>query len=277
MNIGIRLHDTRGNGLAEHLEAAHAQGFTCVQLAMQKVIPGFAMLDAPTLLTDDLAQETRTLLTKNKLQCAVLGCYLELGTPDEEKYARTLACYQAHLRFAPKIGALVVGTETSRPLGGSWTEESLQLFIRRLEPVVRCAEEVGAIIAIEPVFRHNVNTPECAQRVLEALPSDSLHIILDAVNLLTPQNHLQATSLVEESIRRFGDRIRVLHMKDYELEEGNDGVRSIACGTGSMDYAALLRFAKAHEGMPMTLENTTPDNAVAARLYLEEKGKELAK
>ena len=30
MNIGIRLHDTAGTNLAEHLAAAKAQGFTCV-------------------------------------------------------------------------------------------------------------------------------------------------------------------------------------------------------------------------------------------------------
>ena len=40
MNIGIRLHDTAGTNLAEHLAAARAQGFTCVHLALGKLIPG---------------------------------------------------------------------------------------------------------------------------------------------------------------------------------------------------------------------------------------------
>ena len=43
MNIGIRLHDTAGSNLAEHLAAAKAQGFTCVHLALAKLIPGFSM------------------------------------------------------------------------------------------------------------------------------------------------------------------------------------------------------------------------------------------
>ena len=62
MNIGIRLHDTAGTNLAEHLAAAKAQGFTCVHIAMSKVIPGFKMADAPTLLTDELADEVRAQL-----------------------------------------------------------------------------------------------------------------------------------------------------------------------------------------------------------------------
>ena len=38
MNIGIRLHDTKGTTLEEHLQSAKAQGFTCVHLALQKTI-----------------------------------------------------------------------------------------------------------------------------------------------------------------------------------------------------------------------------------------------
>jgi sugar phosphate isomerase/epimerase len=68
MNIGIRLHDTKGTTLEEHLQSAKAQGFTCVHLALQKTIPGFSMNDAPSLLTDDLAREVRGLLEKYDLK-----------------------------------------------------------------------------------------------------------------------------------------------------------------------------------------------------------------
>lgn len=275
MNIGIRLHDTAGVTLDEHLQSAQSQGFSCVHLAMQKVIPGFKMGDAPALLTPDLAAEVKASAAAHGQQLAVLGCYLNLATPDEEELARTVAVYNAHLRFARMTGALVVGTETGAPNVGyktcpeCWTEEALQLFIERLRPVVRVAEEEDAIIAIEPVCRHIVSTPERAERVLDAIGSDHLQIILDSVNLLTPQNHAQADALIAESIRRFGDRIRVLHMKDYVVEEGRTDVTSIACGTGVMRYDRLLAFARAHEGIPMTLEDTRPDNAEAARLFLE--------
>lgn len=275
MNIGIRLHDTVGNNLAEHLHSAQQQGFSCVHLAMQKIIPGFAMLEAPALLHQQLAEEVRTEAATYGQQLAVLGCYLNLATPDEEELAKTVAVYQAHLRFARMTGALVVGTETGapnkayQPCPACWTEEALQLFIRRLRPVVRMAEEEDAILAIEPVCRHIVSTPERAERVLDAIGSDHLQIILDTVNLLSPENCGQADALVAESIRRFGDRIRILHMKDYVLEEGKDEVTSIACGTGVMDYSRLIRFAKEHPGLPMTLEDTRPDNAQAARLFLE--------
>ena len=275
MNIGIRLHDTAGSTLEEHLKSAREQGFSCAHIALSKTIPGFSMKDAPALLTGILAAEVRALLDKYQLECAVLGCYLNLATPDEAELANTIECYKAHLRFARAIGAGVVGTETGAPNAAyatcpeCWTEESLRLFIDRLRPVVRYAEEVGSVIAIEPVCRHIVSTPERARRVLDAIDSPALQIILDTVNLLTPDNHARCNELIDESVRLFGDRIRVLHMKDYHIVPGMTDVQSIACGTGCMDYTRLLAFARSRPGLPMTLEDTVPSNAEAARLFLE--------
>lgn len=279
MNIGIRLHDTIGSNLEEHLRSAHEQGFSCAHIALSKTIPGFSMKDAPALMTDELAGQVRALLEKYGMQCAVLGCYLNLATPDEEELANTVACYKAHLRFAKAIGATVVGTETGAPNAGyktcpeCFTEESLQLFIDRLRPVVQYAEEIGAVIAIEPVCRHIVSTPQRARKVLDAIASPNLQIILDTVNLLNMENHTRMDELVKESIDLFGDNIRILHMKDYRPMEGAADVASMACGTGVMDYTRLLAFAQAHPGLPMTLEDTIPTNAVAARDHLENAAK----
>ena len=275
MNIGIRLHDTAGTSLDERLANAKAQGFSCVQLAMQKSVPGFKMDDAPRLLTDDLADEVRGKLAQYGIGCAVLGCYLNLATPDVEAYERTREIYFAHLRFARRIGALVVGTETGAPNTGyktepaCWTDEALELFIRRLTPVVRRAEEEGALIAIEPVCRHIVSTAARAQRVLEEINSDSLRIILDAVNLLSPENCAYEDSIIADAISRLDGRIDVLHMKDYDLVPGKADLAAMACGTGRMDYSRLLAYARRREGIPMTLENTRPDNAEQTRLFLE--------
>ena len=275
MNIGIRLHDTAGASLGERLDSARRQGFSCAHLAIQKAVPGFRMDDAPALLTEDLAREVRAEFDSRGMACAVLGCYLNLADPDEERYRRTLEIYFAHLRFARLIGAMTVGTETGAPNAGyrtgpeCRTEEALALIIRRMAPVAERAREEGVVFAFEPVCRHIIHTPERAERLLDALGDDHVRIILDTVNLLTPDNHTRCDAILDECERRFGDRVAVLHLKDYRAEEGAADLKACACGTGEMDYHRLLRFAAARPGIPMTLENTKPDNAEAARLFLE--------
>ena len=274
MNIGIRLHDTEPGSLKERLAFARAQGFSCAHVALSKVLDDFAMEDAPEKLTDEYALRVRKEFDESGLECAVLGCYLNLADPNPERRAQTQEIYKAHLRFAAKIGARVVGTETyanpesafSDPAPQS--EEAFRLLLDSLKPVVRCAEECGAVLAVEPVWCHIISTPERAARMLEELPSENLQIILDAVNLIAPEEAERAEDIIRNAISLLGDRVRILHMKDYVITPQGE-MDACACGLGSMRYEQLLTFAAARD-LPMTLENTVPENAEEARLYLEQ-------
>ena len=273
MNIGIRLHDTAPGTLKERLAFARAQGFSCAHVALSKVLDDFSMEEAPEKLTEEYALRVRQEFDESGLECAVLGCYLNLADPDPERRARTQEIYKAHLRFAAKTGARVVGTETyANPESrfadpAPQSEEAFRLFMDSLRPVIRCAEETGAVLAVEPVWYHIISTPERAVRMLEELPSDNLQIILDAVNLISPDQAYRAEDIVRNAVSLLGDRVRILHMKDFVITpEGK--MDACACGLGSMHYEQLLSFA-AGKDLPMTLENTVPENAEEARLHLE--------
>ncbi len=271
-NIGLRLHDTAPGTLSERAGYAADQGFTCVHLALSKVL-GKGFME-PAALTPGLAALVRREL--GGLQPAVLGCYLNLCTPDESEYAVTLKKYEAHLRFAPMIGAGVVGTETGNPNreyrydpDRSHTDEALEMFLRRAEPVVKAAEKLGAIFAIEPVYKHIVSTPKRARRVLDALASPCLRIILDPVNLLHPDNLDHRDEIIAEAIELLGEETDVIHIKDYVLQP-DGGMKSLAAGKGEMDLAPILRFAAQKKpGIQMTLEDTVPENAEDARIFVE--------
>ena len=273
MNIGIRLHDTAPGSLKERLAYAKAQGFSCAHVAISKIRDDFDMKDAPEKLNVEYAEQFRRDFEEAGMECAVLGCYLNLADPDPERRARTQEIYKAHLRFAAMTGAQVVGTETyanpesvfAEPAPQS--EEAFRLFMDSLRPVVRFAEESGAVLAVEPVWYHIISTPERAARMLEEVSSDHLQIILDAVNLISPETAGRADDVVRNAISLLGDRVRILHMKDFILQP--DGkMNACACGLGSMQYGRLLSFA-AEKNLPMTMENTVPENAEEARLFLE--------
>lgn len=273
MNIGIRLHDTAPGTLKERLAFARAQGFSCAHVALSKVLYDFAMEEAPEKLTEEYALRVRETFEESGLECVVLGCYLNLADPDPERRAQTQEIYKAHLHFAAKIGARVVGTETyANPESvfadpAPQSEEAFRLLLDSLKPVVRCAEETGAVLAVEPVWSHIISTPERAARMLEELPSDHLQIILDAVNLISPQEAGQAEETIRKAISLLGERVRILHMKDYVITPEGE-MDACACGLGSMHYEQLLSFA-GERNIPMTLENTVPENAEEARLCLE--------
>ncbi len=266
MSIGIRLHDTAEGTLAQRALYAQAQGFECAHLALSKTL-GPAYLE-PQTLTPGLAAQVRRAM--NGLDVAVLGCYLNLATPNEEEYRQTLERYIAHLRFSRWLGAAVVGTETGNPNAAyryepqrSHTQEALETFVHRVRPVVEAAEKLGAILAIEPVYTHIVSTPLRARYALDTLKSPNVQIILDPVNLLHADNVRHAAAVIDEALEVLGPDIVVLHAKDYAVENGQ--VRSMAVGTGVMDYTSLSRFVREKKpGLFVTLEDTVPQNAQAA-------------
>ena len=271
--IGLRLHDAAPGTLAERASFAKAQGFTCCHLALSKTMGKQYM--APGALTAGLAREVMNAL--QGLDTAVLGCYLNLATPDMDEYRASVSKYIAHLRFSSWMNAVLVGTETGDPNKeykydpiNSHTEASLDLFIRRLAPVVEAAEKLGAIIAIEPVFKHIVYDGKCARKVLDAFHSPNLGIIFDPVNILHESNIADTDRIIDEAIDLLQDDVMVVHMKDYILKD--DGtMKAVAAGTGRMDYTAIGRFIAAKKpSVQITLEDTTPDNAEQARLFVQE-------
>lgn len=271
MSIGIRLHDVAGAGLGDRAQSAAAQGFGCVHLALSKVLSPAYM--EPAAATPGLARDI--MKTLGPLDVAVLGCYLNLAHPDETAYAQTVQKYVAQLKLCRWMGAGVVGTETGNPNAeyrydprASHTDKSLELFIRRLAPVVAAAERIGAAIAIEPVYTHIVSDGRSARRVLDAIASPALQIILDPVNLLHADTLARRDEVIAEAIELLGAATSVLHMKDYRVEQG--AVVSVPVGMGEMDYTAVMDFvAREKPHMHITLEDTAPDNAQTARLHAQ--------
>ena len=278
MQIGIRLHDVN-TGLGPELqtmearaETARTEGFSCVHLAFSKVIKGAAFDNCA--LNEGLAMHTKRVFAQNGLDVAVLGCYLNLAHPDPEKLKDIQSRYYGHLRVAALMGAGVVGTETGAPNpeykmdANTHTRKALESFIRGLAPVVECAEHWGVSVAIEPVWKHIVYDADRAVKVLEAIKSPNLRIILDPVNLLDLGNADQRERVIGGAIDKLGEHVAVVHLKDF-VREG-DGLRSIAAGTGEMDYTQILRFMKERKPyIQATLENTDNSNAVQAREFLE--------
>lgn len=272
MQLGIRLHDIAKGTLEQRLAIAHEQGFACGHLALSKVISECSVTDSA--LTPGFAAYLKKLFAKYDIDIAVLGCYLNLANPNPEKLKEIQHRYLANIRFASLLGCGVVGTETGAPNEAykfeeaCRSEEALGTFITNLTPVVRYAEKMGVIVAIEPVFKHIVYNPMRARRVLDAIDSPNLQIILDPVNLLDASNCKNQKEIVAEAIEVLGKDVAVVHIKDFVVQDGK--LISVAAGQGGMDYTELVQFIKREKPyIHVTLENTVPENAVAARKHIQ--------
>lgn len=273
MQLGIRLHDVKRATIEERVAIAKEQGFACAHVALSKLISEYPTDDAA--LTPGFACYLKRVFQKNDMDMAVLGCYLNLANPNPESLRRIQNRYLTHLRFASLCGVGVVGTETGavneayKFEEANHSEEALQVFIGNLRPVVECAEKMGVILAIEPVFKHIVCNPVRARRVLDTIASPNLQIIFDPVNLLDLSNYQDREAIFEEAMDLLGPDIAMIHIKDFVIRDGK--MDSVAAGTGEMNYDRIMKFIKERKPyVHVTLENTMPENAVRSRKFIQE-------
>lgn len=278
MQLGIRLHDTEKLPIEKRLALVRKQGFSCAHIALSKTFSDIST--APSALTPGFACFLRREFEKNELDIAVLGCYLNLANPDSTEMTKIYEKYKSHALFASLLGCGVLGTETGAPnqeykyVPACHTNKCLELFIKRLAPVIEYCEKLGVVFAIEPVFKHIVSTPKRAKYVLESIKSPNLKIIFDPVNLLDISNYNERESIFAEAIELLGNDIAVLHLKDFIVRDG--GLVSVAAGGGEMNYKQILSFIKSEKPyIHATLENTVPENAERSRAFIQRVYNEL--
>ena len=272
MQLGIRVHDGEKLPLEELLPILKSRGFKCGHIALSKSISQYSV--GVPALTPGLAMYLRKLFAANDLDIAVLGCYLNLATPDADALKANTERYMANIRFASHLGCGVVGTETGAPNKeykyepACHTDEALETFITNLRPVVEYAEKMGVILAIEPVWKHIVYSPKRARIVLDRISSPNLQIIFDPVNLLCYNNYKDRDAIFAEAMELLGKDIAVVHIKDFVVKD-NDLV-SVAAGQGEMNYDEIIKFIKKEKPyIHVTLENTAPENAEESRKLIQ--------
>lgn len=261
MRIGVRAHDLGKLPAPALAQRVARTGLSCVQLTLHEALPGVEA--APGRLSPGFAYEIGSAFRRHDVQIAVLSCYINLIHPDETVRRSQIEMFKEHLRFVRDFGCGVVATETGS-LNTDWSfhpgnhsEESFLLMLKGLGEMVAEAERFGVIVAVEGVANFVASSPARIRRMLDSIPSRNLQVLLDVVNLLTPQNHADLGTIIEESFALFGDRIVAVHAKDFRLEGGK--MLPVPLGEGLMDYALLLRHLKARKPlMNVIVEDTSP-------------------
>lgn len=253
--FGLRGHDMGSdfpsmcaNGVENHI--------TSIQFAMAKTVLD---VDFDEIGFDPaVAKKIHRKLCECGFSVPVLGCYINPIDADEERLERSLRRFEAFIRYAQVFGAGVVGTETgvAHRVEYPLYREEYQLFMRGLSRLVESAERYGVDIGIEPVCTGTVCSPQIMHQVLDEIRSERVKVILDLSNLLTVEAIPNQRRIVDDSFELFGDRIQVVHLKDFKVV---DGKKQFAPPTkGMMDIPYLFEQLSFMERKPDIILDNLP-------------------
>jgi sugar phosphate isomerase/epimerase len=271
MRIGARAHDFGKLPADELARRIAATGMSCVQLALTKAIEGIDL--RPGQLNSGLAYEIGQAFHRHGVQIAVLGCYINPIHPDPVVRRSLIGFFKEHLRHARDFGNSLVALETGSlnadysPHPDNQSEEAFQVMLGTFEELVAEAEKFGVVVGVEGVTSHTVSTPARMRRLLDAIPSNNLQVVFDPVNFFSIENHREQERVVRESFEQFGDRIAIVHAKDFIAER--NALRTVRAGKGACNYRPVIAWLEANKpSVSILLEEAGEDTAAECAAYL---------
>lgn len=268
--IGNRAHDfgkCSPNVLATRI---NDKNLTSIQLALNK-----AIIDIDTLenISVDQLKYIKSEMDAKDIKISVLGCYLNYGYPDDRIREDNISMFKKHIDYAKILGARVVGTETGSYTSDfkfhPWnhTEEAYALIKKSFTDIATYAEEKGVDIAIEPVAHHTINTLKKLRRLIDDIGSKRIKVIFDPVNLLTPKNHHEQLSIMDEAFSLFAEELIIIHAKGYKCQD--DKILEVPPCEGDLDYDYLRKLIQASEqSIDILIENVKPEALKSTISYI---------
>lgn len=244
MTLCIRPHDV-GKDTPEALaEKIHALGFQGVQLAIAKAIKD--QNGNPDTLTEEVCKEIKAGFNKHNVEIPLLGAYFNPVHSNKEKVKAGAEKFADHLRKAHLFGAKYVASETGSYNDEPWiyhpknqTEEAFEEVYSVFKPLADVAKEAGSFLTVEGAWGHCMYCPAQMDRLVKALDNGNVRVTVDIYNYLYEKNYEQRFDILDECLDRFGDKIAVFHIKDFNVNP--DGtLREVGIKDGIMGWDKML-------------------------------------
>jgi sugar phosphate isomerase/epimerase len=273
MNFGMRCHDICPKADMDTVfDAVKNNGIDQIQLALGKSVSGYDFNYGH--YSPGFGRLIGRKLKERDIHVAVLGCYINPVNPVEKTRQAEVSKFIEHLKYAKAMGADMVGTETGRYSAAfdvvpyTYTEGCYQLLLKSMRQIVSAAEKLGVTVGIEAVHDHTLYCPEMMRRFLEDIDSPNVEAILDPVNLISRENHQNQDQVIEDAFKLYGDRISVIHVKDFVMKDGEPEFAYV--GTGLLHFETLMKKVKEQKPyIAMLLENSNPQRYHGDVEYLQ--------
>ena len=260
MKKGIRGHDLKESGIKKTAEKCKSIGLEYLQIVFEKTIPDFAR----GKFSEEYACQIKNEL--GDIKVAVLGSYINPSDPDKETLKAGLDAFKEKIRYASILKPLVVGTETGTYIEGkTHTEEAYQHLLKNIKELVKEAEKYDVTVGIEGVHLFVINSPEMMKRLIDDVASENIKVIFDPCNFINEENYLKQDEIINSMFDLLGDKIAVLHAKDFVIENGT--FKGVMPGKGLLNYELI--FKRLSPCVPIITEGFDEFEAVEAFEYME--------
>ncbi|MFV0557186.1 MAG: sugar phosphate isomerase/epimerase family protein [Enterococcus sp.] len=245
VSLTARGHDfTTVATIQELAELASDSGIKTVQLALGLSFPTLPTSQAA--INPGMGNYFKQQFAQKDVTIGILSCYINMIHPDLTIREENLMKFEQYVAMAHSFGANMVATETGNVYPeihytpDNFTEAAFDEMVQVIKRLVKAGERHQTIIGIEPGVNHPLHSLEKVERLIKAVDSPYLGIILDPTNLIDASNYQEQVAMVETAFDKFGEQIVGFHLKDYLVNDQE--IVPTALGEGVMDYQAIIQI-----------------------------------
>ena len=257
LKLGIRGHDLPGapfESVDDFIHSFKQYDLDYVQLVNKKAFKDFNM--DPHFIVD-----TAEKFQKENIKVAMVGAYFNMIHPDEEKRLNGIEYFKQCMETASVFGCDIVGSETGSANGDKWTYND---YNHTKEAHERVAETVKGLKyygnsfrcrpVIEGAWAHTVYDPDQLADLIDE--TQIFDVTVDVYNYLNIENYRNADAIFDRCLDLFKDKIRIYHVKDFNVVDG----KLVQCGIGQgiMNWQYFIpRIMKETPDAVLILEGVT--------------------
>ena len=262
IKIGIRGHDLPTyNDVDKMNYELDRFGFDGVQLVLKK---SFDTKFDPSEFMNEL----------KGLNPLMVGAYFNPVHPDGAIVEEGIKHFKDMTKFASKVGSLYVGSETGSLMGSPWgyvkenhSDDSLAKVVTIFKDLCREAQKNGVNVAIEGAYAHVVYSPKRLKETLDLIDEINLFVTVDIFNYLNLDNYKNHVDIFKECLELFKDRIVILHLKDFVINDGE--LIQVGLGQGLMDYKRIIPIVKKElNDANLIFEGVKPEDIESSLKYI---------
>ena len=233
MKLGISVWAMPGNwDIATKFKKAKEAGFDGVEVALERGGDiNFETTDAELLDIKILAANCGIELYS--VACG-LGFEYPVGHCDESKREEGIEIIKRQLHIARVLGCDTILTVPANITEESDYETSYNNATEALKALAPVAESFGVTIAVENVWNKFLMSPLEMRAFVDGVASPFVQAYFDIGNVLN-------FGYPEQWVKILGNRIKKVHIKDFEASKGNLSGFNVRLCEGNVNFAAVIK------------------------------------